>query len=59
MASIEELETMKITYVPSFPPAVWNVNKTTLNDCHRTKNILQYGNLLGKLKIKLTPIEHS
>jgi hypothetical protein len=19
---------------PMFPPAVWNVNKTTLNDCH-------------------------
>jgi len=49
-----------------FPLAVWNVNKTTLNNCNRAiknveewnnrfsklvgQNMLQYGTLLGNLK---------
>ncbi|KAL4091130.1 hypothetical protein QTP88_025868 [Uroleucon formosanum] len=35
---------------PMFPPAVWNVNKTTLNDCHRTNNIVErWNNRFSKL----------
>jgi len=35
---------------PIFPPAVWNVNKTTLNDCHRTNNIIEgWNNRFSKL----------
>jgi len=33
-----------------YPPAVWNVNESTLNDCKRTNNIVEgWNNRFSKL----------
>lgn len=40
-----------------YPPALWNVNKTILNDCHRTDNIVQgWNNSFTKLAGQKRPI---